>query len=394
MTSDEKRKVADDAIDETKSALLARAAFIASLLYSPLVRGVVYDPEEKTASTDGGTIYVGDWFIGLPLPERMFVAAHEVMHVILDHVGRADDYRAMGFGPDLKDFNSKKWNSAGDYIINHILTESRIGKMPHGGLYNPHYTGDMMTDVLYSMLPDEGDENFDNHRPGSGGKGRPRSDEQKAARAAAGVTALKQALANAKAMGQCPAGLERVIDGITEPKRNWREDMRDFLQQYAGTDELTWSRIRRKSLVLPPGIPQPGKTGFQLRCAVLAIDTSGSISAETMKTFLGCVWEIIEQVVPEELHILWWDTRAAHTDATGADEHDVEQLHPYGGGGTNYSCVPPMIRELQLDPDVLICLTDGMVRWPDASQIHWPHLTVSTTSYEAPFGRTVRMEEA
>ena len=211
---DAKARTRDERIDQMRAALIGRVGFIAGLLDSPLVKGFRFDPCERTASTDGDYIYCGDWLISLPLSERMFVGAHEILHIILDHVGRADDYSACGMGPDLREFDDRKWNSAGDYIVNYILHEARVGKMPGGGLYNPNYTGDMCTDLLYTMLPVGGGDNFDTHRTGKA-RAMPRSDAEKAARATAGNAALRQGIATAKAMGQCPADLERLIMSIT-----------------------------------------------------------------------------------------------------------------------------------------------------------------------------------
>jgi predicted metal-dependent peptidase len=123
---------------------------------------------------------------------------------------------------------------------------------------------------------------------------------------------------------------------------------------------------------------------------VLAIDVSGSIGSAELSAFLGCIAEIVEQCKPRSLHVLWWDTNAIHEDITDFDVEDTTQLHPSGGGGTDYDCAIDMIEELGLDPDCVVCCTDGYIHVSKAD-VPWPHVTV-TTGADMPFGKNVKLE--
>lgn len=374
-----------------RATLLAQHHFLASLLFE-LVKGTSYDPEIPTAATDGETIWVGDWFCQLTAPERVFVLAHEVLHVMFDHMGRTKLYRDRGFGPDMLPFDAKRMNAAQDYVINSILIDSKIGKMPKEGLYDPQYTSDMLADVVYTKLPPSeeregggGHGGFDQHLPKPGPGTTPAEDANR-------KSAIAAAAALAKQMGNLPAGLARVIQDIIEPKKNWKELVWDMLLMHTGTDEYTWAKPRRRSLALPPHIPMPGRTGFSIGCLSVHIDASGSIGPQEQSLFVGCLSEFVTQFTPREMHVIWWDTEAFHEEIDlDGGELDLTQLHPVGGGGTSYGCVPRLLEDLGIEPDVAICLTDGYVDWPNESEIRWPHITVSTGK-EAPFGRNVIME--
>jgi len=392
------------AVTEAVSYIVAnkKTVFFASFLMQskPKMRIVVADTlvtadgrtiENKTAATDGVTIYVSKWWLDLPILERVFVLCHEVLHAILAHMPRSTAYAKRGFGMDLKPFSWQRANKAQDYVINAALMESRIGTMPRIGLYRARGDAQRTWDDVYMELPDEDDDSGDGSGgDGSGGNGS--LDQHLPAPNGGQVDerAHKQSVAQArnaaKAAGELPGGLARIIDGVLNPAVPWKDVLRDFLSAHAGQDESTWRRLNRRRLVTPPGLAFPGKDGFRMEGIVVAIDTSGSIGPDELKAFLGELKAILTDVAPREVHLLWWDTQAVHKEVESDDIDSIESLEAYGGGGTNYACVPKKIGELDLDPEAVVCLTDGYVAWPDESEIRWPHITVSTSDHEAPFG--------
>jgi len=376
---------------ETKSALIAQEPFIASLLYG-LVKDTSYDTAFPTAATDGETIKIGDWFLGQPAQERVFVLAHEVLHVMFDHPGRSKLYSERGFGPDMLPYDADRMNRAQDYVINAILKDANIGRMPKEGLHDHKYTADMLPDVVYTMLPasdpkdgdggGSGHGGFDQHLPKPG----PAQDPVGAAQREQAIVAAAN---TAKAVGKLSGALARIVGEIVEPKKNWRDILKDMLVSSAGRDELSWAKPRRRSLALAPHIPMPGRTGFSMGTLVLAVDTSGSIGEHEMSLFVGAMKEIVEQIRPREMHVCWWDTKACCEQVEDLD--DLSQLHPVGGGGTVYDCAIDEIIALDLDPDAVVCMTDGYIRVSHTG-VPWPHITV-TTGDDMPFGRNVKMEE-
>jgi predicted metal-dependent peptidase len=370
-------------LTEAMSNLIAQHPFFASYLFNTMK--VEYKPDTETAATNGVTIYVGDWFLQRPVRERVFVLAHEILHAVLDHLPRAKKYADRGFGMDLKPFSRPRSNLAMDAVINAALVASQIGDMPAGCVYRGSADADRTWDDVYLEMeeppeqdPDGGQGRLDEHMaPDPNG---PSEAEQK--------QAVAQARNAAQAAGKLSAGLSRLVGEILEPKLPWRQLLRDFVVSHAGKDEASWRRLNRRRLVLPPSIPFPGRDGCQLNCIVLAVDTSGSISPETLTSFMGEIRSILEEVRPRETHVLWWDTAAKHVLIE--EPEDLASQEAYGGGGTNWDCVPRTIQAMDLEPDCVVTLTDGdvMTCYTDTP---WPHLTV-TTHREMPFGKNIRLE--
>lgn len=397
-----------------RARLLMKQPFFASHLLTKC--DLKYDPAVKTAQTDGKTHTVGDWFCGLHLDERLFLLAHETLHDILGHHLRGAMYHRRGFGPDMQPFKLKKFKQACDYYVNAILTESNVGRMPHGGLLNPQYGSHLTVDQIYEQLPDEPDDEGDDEgedsgepgdQPGEGqgkgqshggfddhlepptepGTGSPQTeqelDEQVKANVASAAAAAKAA---GKGMG---GGLAKLVGDVLEPKVPWDEEARQFCIQVPGRDDTTWSRINRRRLCNPPYVPYPGRDGHEINSMVIAVDASGSIGPEELGLFMGEMRSIMETLSPRETWVLWWDTGVNAVEVL--DPSDLEAMEPIGGGGTDYTCVPKWLADNALTPDLVVCMTDGYVYWPDPSVVTYPHLTISTSSYAAPFGKTIHM---
>lgn len=365
-----------------------------------------YKPTVTNAMTDGKTVIVGDWFCGLDLDERLFVLAHEALHTVFKHPERGAMYAKRKFGPDMKLFAPKRYNKAADFYINAVLVESMVGRMPSCGLYDPKYTADMTVDDIYMQLPADPDDkpdqegagdsgNFDQHLPPPP-DAKPITEEELEEAVKASLSELEM---SAKLAGaSLPGAMGRIIKHILEPKVDWKAECRSFCQTVSGRDETTWARINRRRLLGPPNLPYPGKDGHQIDTLVIAPDCSGSISEEDLAEFLGEMRGIMEDLNPRETHVLWWDTGVTAVEIDYPD--DLESLTAYGGGGTDYSCVPDWLDNNHLYPDLVICLTDLFVAWPDSERITWPHLTVGTyasrNGYEtspAPFGKTLYIHQ-
>ena len=69
----------------------------------------------KTMATDGYSIFINPMFVmeELSKKEVVFVLAHEIMHCVLLHMSRRGSR------------DPEKWNKAGDYVINYLLTDMR-----------------------------------------------------------------------------------------------------------------------------------------------------------------------------------------------------------------------------------------------------------------------------
>lgn len=382
-------------LTEAMSILITRFPFFAVLLMT--LHRIEETTAVPTAATDQRTIFVNpDFFAKLKPLERVFVLAHELLHTAFNHIVRADGYRKMGFGPDFKPFHNKKWNYAGDYNINSCLISMGLKDMPQGGLLNPQFDHNMIVDEIYELLEDPPDN--DDGSGGDAGDGHGGFDQHLAPAADAPsqaevAIAVAQAANAAKAQGNLPAGLARIVDEILNPKKNWAEELRDCLRVSMGRDEVSWHKVNRRktavNAIMPLEMPFfPGTTGHSMGGVVVTIDTSGSISGKEISQFLGELSGILTDCRPEWIKVLWVDSEVAGVDEP-AEVADLETLTAKGGGGTHMPAAFDWIDQEQLTPDVCVILTDGYTDFGN----HQPYPVIwgITTEQVAPHGRTIHI---
>jgi len=106
---------------------------------------MVEDPSETdTMCTDGEYLWYNSAFVNsLTKKQRVFVMAHEVMHIISLHHTR------MKPGMD-----HQLWNIAADYVINLILADIEGLTLPEEVLYDKKFEG-MSTEKVYAQLKQE-----------------------------------------------------------------------------------------------------------------------------------------------------------------------------------------------------------------------------------------------
>ena len=124
-----------------------------------------------------------------------------------------------------------------------------------------------------------------------------------------------------------------------------------------------------------------------------AVDTSGSV-VDMVGEFLGHIVAIAQEVCPEEVALLYWDTKVRRDERY--DENSIQSMltstKPAGGGGTTPTCVPKHLREKELhDADCIVVLTDGVFYdgegdWTDCTAPLWCVLKDYAPSFKATNG--------
>ena len=103
---------------------------------------IIESPSAETAETDGQDIYYNkDFLASLSEEEQVFILAHEISHICLDHIDRSE-----GKDPDT-------WNIATDAIINVRLVANGY-KMPKGVIDMPE-AKDYDSESFYEKLKKE-----------------------------------------------------------------------------------------------------------------------------------------------------------------------------------------------------------------------------------------------
>lgn len=353
-----------------------------------------------TACTDGINKYYGREFIGkLNDMELRALVLHENLHVALNHVSRFK--RLFQENPMLM-------NACADYVVNDVivhLKDENLCKLPEGGLYEDKYHNWSVKEVYDDLKEqlsnpvdnddaDTGDAPSDGNlddQPGRGSKVSPDSlktldehnfgDSDKSPKE---LKEMKQKVEDALKEGAILAGkfganVPRAIEELFEPKIDWREVLREFIQQsIKGNDEYTWRKFNKR--MMANDIYLPSMENETIGELVIAIDTSASIGQKELTEFATEVVSICDTVTPDRIRLLWWDYEVAKEQVFNQDSYQniKDLLKPDGGGGTRVSCVSEYMVKHKIEPQACIVFTDGYVENDISWNIQSPTLWVVT----------------
>lgn len=332
----------------------------------------------STAATDGLKFYYNSRFIMMLKPkEVIFLVAHEVLHVVYDHMGRRGDR-----DPQL-------FNIANDYAVNADLKKHKVGEFitTVDCLYEPKYEDwasekiydDLMKNIqkisidqlIDKMIDDhlDGDGDGDEDQDGDGGDQESKSGDKegKAKRPKLSEAEREQmrkeirdAILNAAQQagaGELPAGVERMIKDLTDPVMNWRELIQTSLTSAIKSD-YTWMRPSRRSWHMDAVMP--GTNPGEEIDVDIYIDLSGSISNKQGMAFLSEVMSMMDMFDGYRVHVSCFDTQVYNTQEFNSDNMDtVEDYQLKGGGGTDFDCIFNDLKEQGRVPNKLIVFTDG-----------------------------------
>jgi predicted metal-dependent peptidase len=199
----------------------------------------------------------------------------------------------------------------------------------------------------------------------------------------------------ALAAGKLGSGGDRMFDDLLETKIDWREALREFISTTCtGSDYSTWRRPNRR--FVSSGYYMPSGVSEQVGELVIAIDTSGSIGGRELATFLGEVKGICDQVNPDVVRLLYWDTEVCADEKYVGTEvaNIITSTKPEGGGGTTVECVPAYMTQHGVKPQAVVVLTDGYLggSWGTwACPVLW--CIVGNKRAVADCGKTVHVED-
>lgn len=373
-------------ITRAKGKIIMLHPFFASLLL-PMPITEDKTGEVKTMRTDGESIeYNAKWVGKLDLSETMFLLAHEVMHCVFLHMCRRGSR------------TPNRWNQAGDYIINDLLTKENVGNMPKGGLYNPQLVaqGGNTAEGIYDLLPEDSEQKgagspggaLDEMKDAGTEMGSKQTDPAKLKQKEAEMRVkIIQAKNAAKMQGQLSGELERLIDTLVKTKTDWRAILRRFITERAKID---YSFAKPKRRYLAEDIILPSQTGEQIGRIAFAIDCSGSIGDDMLRLFAGEIKGVCEDAKPKELTVMYFDTKVFNVETFPEGTDPV--FRSVGGGGTAFSPIFEEIAKWPEPPIALVVLTDLCCN-DFGPQPGYPVLWATTDLEKAPFGEIVKIGE-
>lgn len=392
-------------VQKAKISLMRNSKF-ALLSGIMMVGRTRVDDNIPTACTNGRDERYGREFVKkLRDPELAFVVAHENAHKM---------YRHLTTWRKLHDENSVLANSACDYVINLMLKDldpnESVIAMPRFtdgpnrgkpmGLVDERFRG-MNAKQVFDILKEEcdgeggegGGDGFDDHDWDGAKK---MTEEEKKELAREIDQAIRQGLISAQKAGTGTGGLDRELEGLMEPKVDWREVLREFVKSTCSAkDKSSWRRVNRR--FLSTGVYMPTLIGEKVGHLVIGVDTSGSVGGKELAEFLSEVKGIAEEVNPETVDLIYWDGEVAgHETYTGSTVSTIVQsTKPAGGGGTSPSCVSTYLKEQHIVPECVIMLTDGYVGGDWGNEWTAPLLWVIVGGNDdvAPNGKTIHIRD-
>ena len=364
-----------------------------------------------TAATDGRHFYYNQYFVKeLDDLELLFLMAHEVLHCVYDHMGV--DVR--------QDRDPKLFNIAADYNINMTIEDNKIGRVittvpilldrKYEGLtsfeiYDKLYENaekinidDLLDKVLDEHLDEEGDDGAEGD--GQGDKDGKKSSKVKISKEEAKQIKdeVKNAVlqsAQAAGAGNVPAGVQKLIKELTEPKMDWRSLLRVQFESSMKND-FTFTRPSRKAWHTSAVLP--GMNNGEKFIGALALDMSGSIGEQQSKEMLSEVKGILEQYEDYEIHIWCFDTAVyGYEKFEAGDGKDITEYKIVGGGGTDFACNWTYMKENDIIPQQFVMFTDGYPwnSWgdPDYCDTLFVIHGMSDHNFKAPFGVTAHYDD-
>jgi predicted metal-dependent peptidase len=408
-----------DIIKEVKNViavLMPQQPFIALFLK----RTWIYITKNEGIFTDGIAIYINpETWRKLKTPEKPLALAHEVMHIIQNHVPRLRKYLRnpalreivnivadakvnqylinlfinLFSSSTMKDileriptpdkiekiFNiSDPEKKSAEEIIEEILRKARKeGKIP----VPPDFIVKIPNDLFGGDSCDN--DNNDNNNDQKEGLGtRQKDDNDKKERRKPSIVEVinkgdpdeektdkftereleerikRKTLETFMAMkvaGRGAGNMEQIIDELVKPEIDWRDILRPLLVKGLGMD------IRRSWMKINIIHPDdfPGKERLKRKEVAVLIDTSGSISEEELKRFVSEVFGILRET--SEVIVIQWDAKA-YDPIIVKSYRDIDKIRViYGRGGTEILPALKLVDEKYRDVDSIIIFSDWYI---------------------------------
>jgi hypothetical protein len=426
-------------LSEAMAALSWSHPFWSTMIYDRLTLKITGD-EIPTAATDGKYLYINKEYFTEKCDslERIFALAHETGHAMWMHPEKWKLYQEQGF--DGEPFDVQRMNMAADFVLNAMLVHTKVGKIKR---HSPPQPGDWLlsknvvwtdsVEEVYRRLkppkqPPQDGQGGEGSGPSMGTPG-PNGGTQSPQGGQPGQwtmephpdrggspetfdapqtqdvhiamhsdvsemewkATVEAAVIGAKAMGNFHQDLDTFVKEFIEPKRNWKQILRDFFVRHRGRDRRDWRRAnKRKMHSLRMFVPR--RHSWKVGRVLIISDRSGSVSQGEEMLYKGAMSEILTDCTPKELRALSVTTEVT-SDVFLKNASDLDRWEPKGTGGTDMEEGFRYVIEDKWIPDIAVVLTDGYTPFNDEPP--FPVIWVSTGLAEEkfPYGRAVMMED-
>jgi predicted metal-dependent peptidase len=203
-------------------------------------------------------------------------------------------------------------------------------------------------------------------------------------------TAVANAEQIAKARGTMPGNLAELVDALLEPKIDWRDVLRHFLERIAAND-YSWEQPDRR--YLQQGFYLPSLYNHEMGDIVIAVDTSCSRTKTELQQDATEISDILA-MYDCTVHLIYVDTRVCGHETYRREDLPLE-LEFLGRGGTAFSPAFRWVDENndELNIAAMLYLTDMECFDFPAKAPDYPVLWIQNGGFNnpPPFGELVKM---
>lgn len=339
------------------------SAFISSLLYD--INFIPTDVEQiKLTFVDGTpTVYINQqWFNTYETPHQASILVHEILHYALQH-----DLRK-----GLRD--SKLFQRASDQVVNNLLLDMEYELPSQEEAFTDRKYKNTSVESVYQALVEEeypngdkgsNDQNQDNSN--NDGKGSSfgndldfNSSSNGNSNSNSNITGRNQSIINAAKMLNKSAGtgmvdLDQLFEYINDSDQlDWAEVLRNYCDDIC-FGEMSYYRFNRR--MLPRDLYLPDIYGEnKIEHIAVAMDVSGSVSEEEIKSFLSEVKTIMKDLEPEKITLISFSDGVK--EVLELTEKNIDSIKLKTGGGTRINPVLNTIKEFVIQPKFLITFSD------------------------------------
>lgn len=323
---------------------------------------------------------------GLTDAELCGLLCHEVLHPALHCWMRQGTRSAIVTGPDGSRFSL--WNLAHDLSFNPMILEMGNDDvaLPEGAAHDPSYKSQAAEEIYDAELK-KAQSNPDG-QPGSSGSitmkgmgghsiGNDMRDDladtpdgKKAARGEKSASRKleedwKEALVAAaqvhekeKGQGTLPAGLQKIIDELKDPKVDWRDQLSMWVGENGIDQDYSYRRPSRRSESVGEYMPSLQKDGVD--DLVILWDTSGSMNGR--ETAILTEVQAMCEDLGLSVRVVICDA-AVHADVDGIEDALEIIPHIKGGGGSDFRPAFNLLEDDGFEGSI-IAFTDGYISVP------------------------------
>jgi len=356
-----------------------------------------------TAATDMKRVYFDPAFMRRLSDEELdFVLKHEIMHCALSHCvrGKGKNRLLFNIATDIV-ANSNILNSMGktDFLVDNEKVMHLCPDGKEGYLYSAEEVYEQLLNKkknkdkgVYTISADG--ENEDQSGPDNHDiwqtieQDSSLIDEWK-----------KRVVESGRNMGtdnDLPPGIRALIEDYeNEGKVDWKTVLHDFIRKVFDKNDYTFQPPDRRFQFNDIFLPSFNEIyGEKVDNIWFVVDTSGSISTETLSLIISEIKSAISQFDSLLGKLSFFDSNVS--DPKEFDSIDtLNSITPVGGGGTSFINIFRYLNEKMSDnlPEAIIILTDGYAEYPsDKMALDIPVMWILVDNEEdAPWGISIHI---